>query len=526
MKQKRRLWAAVTAAAMLCGFAACSPRQETGKEAGSQPGDGALFADHPTIRLMISSHPSWPYNENWKIWQYFAQGAGAELDVRAIPHADYDTKVSLLMSTPEELPDLMHFTDKMMLDKYAMDGPFAAIDDNLDKLPNYTAFLDSLAETERQELLLQRTSGDGKIYCPPVYGTQTVSNLRTWMYRKDVFEKNGLTPPKTMEELYTVAKKLKELYPESYPFCCRTGLYMLEFMASEWKPYFGLQLYCDFNSGKWGYGAYDPTMKTIVEYFRTLCAEGLVPPDFLTIENKSWEALISTDRGFLMFEYLVRMDFFNKPNRVENPAYTWAPMAPPKGNTPEGQMKVQKTNVDFSGYVVCNGKDAGRMDNAFRLLDWMYSDEGSELLSWGRENETYEVTDGKKRFILPNEDSTPTVEYGVATSGLYQRMDPAAYEAQYTEEQIAAGREAVTYAEDHANPIMWLALNEEEQKRANELKLDIDTYASEMLSKFMLGQEELAGWDAFQKSLKQMGVEELISLYQTAYDRVATAKAS
>ena len=59
----------------------------------------------------------------------------------------------------------------------------------------------------------QRRSADGKIYSAPSYGSPTAfGNMRTWMYRKDIFEKHGLQPPETYEELYQVCKKLKELY--------------------------------------------------------------------------------------------------------------------------------------------------------------------------------------------------------------------------------------------------------------------------------------------------------------------------
>ena len=49
-------------------------------------------------------------------------------------------------------------------------------------------------------------------------------------------------------------------------------------------------------------------MKDMVEYYKKLVDNQLVPPDFLTIDTKSWEELMSTDRGFITNDYISRID--------------------------------------------------------------------------------------------------------------------------------------------------------------------------------------------------------------------------
>ncbi len=53
---------------------------------------------------------------------------------------------------------------------------------------------------------------DGKIYGLPMQ-----SQLLTMVYRKDLFDKNGLTPPTTFEEMRTDAKKLQDAEGMKYP---------------------------------------------------------------------------------------------------------------------------------------------------------------------------------------------------------------------------------------------------------------------------------------------------------------------
>lgn len=518
--RKIKASAIVLAAALFLG--GCTPKGEQGQSLSQVEGkDGKLFTQGTEINLTIGSHSSWPYNENWTVWKYFQEATGAQFNIQAIPGEDLNTKIPLMMATPEELPDLLHVIAKEAVDPHCMDGAFIPISDHLDQMPNYVKFFDSLPEEESKELMMQRKSGDGKIYFPPVYGTQEVVNLRSWMYRKDIFEKNGLGIPATLEEVYQVSKKLKELYPNSYPLCFRSGLDQIDVMGPMWKNDFNHTFYYDFREQKWRYGAAEEVMKDIIAFFHKMYDEQLVPPDFLTINSASWEALISTDRGFLMPEYLVRIDFFNLPARKENPDYTWAIMAPPKGDTAGGQSRIAKYNMDPSGYLVCNTGKQERIGNALKLLDWMYSDEGCELLSWGKENETYTVENGKKSFSNLVGDETPQSKYGFGTYGVYQRIETAAYSAIYTEEQNEQGKTAYTYTETNVNPVLWLSLNEEESKVRSELKDALINYTDEQISKFLLRQTPMSEWDVFQKNLRDMGVERMLGVYDEAYRRAA-----
>lgn len=512
---------ALSVIALTLSIVSCQSERNDPNPQGNLDRENLLFAEPTELSIAISTSSSWPYREDWKMWQYFREATGATFKITTIPALEMDTKVALMMADRKSLPDLLHLWNKLTVDTYAASGALIPLSTNLDKLPNYTAFWNTIPEEERNEIMAQRTSGDGEIYSAPVYGTQTVYNRRTWMYRKDIFEKHRLTPPKTYDELYQTAKKLKELYPESYPLCFRVGMMQLEVLAPSWKnDYYPLHPYYDFELNEWKYGVQDPILKDMIKYFLKLYNEGLVPPDYLKMNAKSWEELMSTDRGFMTLDYIVRIDFFNLSQRENNPEYTLALMAPPIPDVPTGRSKMMRTSPDFYGYTIPNtGREQG-IDNALKLVDWMYTDEAAEILSWGREGETYKIEDGKKKFILPAADAAPNATYGVGTYGVFQRIHEEAYEAIYSEEQVAACREAMQYIEPRVNPTFWLPLNEEEADRVNVLRPELSTYIEENISKFLLGQKPLSDWDSFQQGLKEMGSEELLAIYDTAYSRV------
>ncbi len=53
----------------------------------------------------------------------------------------------------------------------------------------------------------------------------------------------------------------------------------------------------------------------------------------------------------------------------------------------------------------------------------------------------------------------------------------------------------------------------------NKLVNDIGTYRDEMAAKFVAGQESLNNWDSYVNTFKKMNVDEVVKIYQTAYDR-------
>ena len=520
----RRIFAVLLSLALLIPIGACTrtdqPNQENTTQSGTQDNSGKLFPEPVTIKLAVGSHPSWPYDENWIMWDLFREKTGADLQVQAIPTSDMTTKVNLMMANPSEMPDMIFLIgDKATVNTHAAAGALVAISDYQDQMPNYTKFWNSLPEAEKNENMLLRVSGDGKIYFPPNYGIQTVGNTRAWLYRKDIFDKHGLETPETLDDMYDVAKKLKELYPDSYPVCMRSGLANLDLVGAQWQPQFTVNPYYDYDTDTWRYGVTEPVMKDIVEYFRRLVEEGLIPPDFLTIPAKSWEELVSTNRGFMMPEYLLRIDFFTEPAREMYPDFTLAVMEPPRANTPTGQNKIAKLDYELTGYVVCNTGDETRINNAIKLLDWMYSDEGCEFQSWGEEGKTYEMVNGEHKWLV-EEGESPYAKLGIGTPGLYQRVYTEANEALYSKEQGIQGEIARPYQEERISPFPIMDFSSDLVDERTQLYMEIDTYVDEQLSKFIQGQQPMSEWDHFQNELKEMGTDRLLELYTEMYKRL------
>ena len=516
----KKLIALTLAGIMLFALCACGSTGTTSGDVSYDIPEGKQIPDDAVLDITIASHPSWPYQENWAVWNYIRESIGGTLNVNAVPATDFSTKFPLIMAAPDTFPDLIGFQGKPSgFADYCEQGAFVALDDYAEFLPDYSKFWDGLPESD-QWMKDIRKSADGKVYYTPNYGMERYTNLRTWLYRKDIFDKHGLSVPETTEDLYNVSKKLKELYPDSYPLCMRTGLTNINVIGCSWKPNFHYGAYYDFENEKWCYGATEDTMLEIVEYLNRMVKEKLIPSDFLTINTSSWQELVSTNRGFIMPEYQIRIDFFNGIAREQMPEFNLTAMTPPRADNGVGINMNNKFNQDPTGYAVMNTGDEASIVNAMRYIDWFYSDEGSEILSWGKEGETYEVVDGKRRFIIENEAGNAQTLYGFKTTGTYARIDPACINASISEEQAATTDFIIGNIYPHLDPTLYLEFSADDSKTLADLNTSIDTYVRENLQKFIIGQRPLSEWETFRNEFSELPVTELLALYEKVYNNV------
>ncbi len=498
---------------MIFALAAC-----TGTQSGGVADTDPLTKDD-VISLLIPSSASWPINEDMKLFEYMAEGSGATLDVTPIPATDAVTKYPLLFAAREELPDIIAFQVVKEALPYAGAG-LVALDDMAEYMPNYNAWLDSLSEDQYAVSVNNRIASDGKVYYTPGTGREGTARMYAWLYREDVFKKHGLTVPTTYDELYEVCKKLKDIYPDSYPLCLRQGFSFINATGSSFDKWWETTEYYDFDDEEWRWGATEDTALEAITFYKKMVAEDLMPSNFGTMNATEWDELILTDRGFIFPTFQTRIDYFNQAAAANNPEFKLQAFAPPVANAENGMSMVTRGDIEMIGLSIPDTGKADKMANAAKFIDWMYTDEAMELLSWGKEGETYEVVNGKKQFITDDKGSAPNALYGFTLYGSFTRLDPESVYATQSE-TLAETRELVaSHTLPYHNPEMYLDFNDEEQKTIDIYNTACITYTDEMLTKFVLGQEPLSNFDVFVKTLEEMGVNEVLGAYESAYARI------
>ncbi|QHW34000.1 extracellular solute-binding protein [Paenibacillus rhizovicinus] len=460
-----------------------------------------------TFSFLDISHPSWPYDQNWLVWKLLKEKTGVSFKVE-VPSGLMADALSFAIASGD-LPDVMYTEDKSLADKYGQMGALANILDYTDIMPNFKQWMETYPNDTRNAI-----AADGKMYEFPNQGIGE-TNRMIWMYREDVFKKLNLSPPQNWDELYTVLQALKKAYPDSYPLSWRDGLaYLLNFGASFNTS---RDFYYDFDTQTWKYAPLDDNYKTMIQYLNKFYKEGLIPPDFLSIDTKQWQDLMSTDKAFITLDYIGRIDFYNTPLRQDNPDYNLLFMPPPEGVP--GSQKNAFTQFDQAGMMVASSSK--NVKDIMKYFDFLYSEEGKNMLSWGEEGKTYTVKDGKNVF---NPDYTTVADLrkktGLSTDGVYTWFDYDAHLSLSSKELASAYEEARKY--DSVQQPMP-SLTQAELDDTSVEMTSIQKFRDENVSKFILGTRSFGEWDKYAEDLKALGVDHVASIYKQAYERAMQA---
>ena len=87
--------------------------------------------------------------------------------------------------------------------------------------------------------------------------------------------------------------------------------------------------------------------------------EKLMPADFVTMNNSTWEEMVLTDKAFIMPHLQLRIDYFNQLAAQKNPGFKIQAMVPPVANAEKGVSMVERGDIEQIGFSI---PDTGRTD--------------------------------------------------------------------------------------------------------------------------------------------------------------------
>ena len=192
---------------------------------------------------------AWTSNENFSIDAFQKQYPDITVKWSNIGGgtAEY-TKVLTATSAGKGLPDVI-MSEYTFAPQFMEFGTFQPINKWVPQ---------SLYEKYFPAVTLKWTAMDGKIY-----GTPQDSGAMTMVYRKDIFDKYGLTVPKTWAEFQTDATKLHAADP-SVTMTTFAKNWILWPMGVVWQA--GGKLF-DYANGKWYIDFTNPTAKKVINYW-------------------------------------------------------------------------------------------------------------------------------------------------------------------------------------------------------------------------------------------------------------------
>ncbi|CAN7513086.1 extracellular solute-binding protein [Paenibacillus sp. LjRoot153] len=452
-----------------------------------------------TLRMLTDLSPAWPVKKDWAVWKWIKERTNITIN----QETQTGPESLALAIASGDMPDLMSVFPPDA-QKYGPQGAFLDLSKHLDKMPNLKAFLAS-----RPEVTQRITSPGGEMYHVLNDG-MGAGNQLVYFYRDDIFKKNNLQEPKTWDELYETAKKLKAQYPDSYPFVFRHGINTLKYFGPSFGVYPGF--FEDKATGKIKYGATDPGFKKMVEYLNRFYKEGLTPPDWLSMDYKAWTQFIATNKSFMTLQFIGQIEIMNQ--QLQNGAHLKF-MAPPVGYGSKGY--IPKADLEEYGFAVSS--KTKNLDAALRYLDFIYSKEGKDLLSWGKEGESFTVENGKRKFLpqfkTPNDLRK---ELGLMTTGAYGVVDFESSKSLSNENERFSFDEAAKYHFPVINALP--PLTSEEKSSISVIEDQLNKYYESSVAKFIMGETPMTEWDKFIGELNKIGAQKLIDTYQIGLDRL------
>ncbi|WP_133800938.1 extracellular solute-binding protein [Kribbella caucasensis] len=337
---------------------------------------------------------------NGEVQQAVEKLIGKKLKITWVPNAEYGDKTNVTLAS-DNIPDVMVVNEKGPgFVKAAEAGAFWDLTGKLDKYPN-------LKPADEQTAKNSMTNGK-------TYGIYRVRPLLRSgiVIRKDWLAKLGLKEPQTTEDLYAVAKAFTERDPDGNGKKDTYGLIVPKWPGNyaSASPYdvvetwFGAPNGWGERDGKLVPGFDTPEFLEANRWMRKWVTEGLINPDFATLDTANWNDPFVQGKGGMIIDVNVRatqlLDLFKEKTPKDFDKVTLV------GNLkrPDGQ----KFSYPFTGYnmVMAISKQHIRteeqLDQTLQTLDKLASKEGSILLTNGIEGRNFEV-DGE--FAVPiNQD--------------------------------------------------------------------------------------------------------------------------
>ncbi|MBQ4580373.1 MAG: hypothetical protein IJA83_06900 [Clostridia bacterium] len=430
--------------------------------------------------------------------------------------------------------------------KMYADGIIIELNDVIDKyMPNLKAILEA-----NPELANDLKNDDGQfLYFTTLNGMNTIEDVIgvTWwgpMLRKDWLENVGAEVPTTIEEWYDVLTLFKEGDPngngelDEIPLDGGAGAHMLFMGAYDIMS----GIYVDPITGKVGYGEYSDGYKAWLETMNKWYSEGLMQNVFVdetgaitdgaTVDENLYADLIGSWKGLSNYWEQRLPNLLTKNPNADFVAAPWVKDA--NGSVYSGYEAFGRLGTN----LVCISTDCDNVEAAARLIDTMYSEAGSILMTWGVEatekdadgnwiNGNWAYDENGKKYTVPwtweNVEYRGSIfprhfTYAMAHAN-FPRFGQSDYNAtSYSEMYVGASKIwadsdfSMTYPSAIALPV-------EEQAEVTTLSEDMAAYIAEMQYKFITGAEPLTNYDAYLEQLQKMGIETIIGYYQAAYDR-------
>ena len=563
MRRKALMKAAALgmAAVMTVGmFAGCGSGSDSGQgdsgssvelnDAGTYPivKDGTL--DMTIFTMSMPNVEDFATNDFTK---FMEEKTGIHMDFVTGGRDDWEEKLNMLLQS-DDYPDIIMGVSPNIAKYGVKEGIFIPLDDYLteENVPNYLNVMKDF------DLGVTRET-DGKIYSlADINDCYHCKYARKMWVNTYYLDQMGCEVPTTTDEFIDVCKKFLEMKPDGIAVAGANegwftrmqdwlmGAYTFVPAKSETlvvRDYVAL----DTDTSKGTCVAASDQYKEGLKFINELYEIGAIYDGDFTQTSEQMKTLINQeDEPVLFFTAGTISDAIDSAsnNELYRHYEAMAPIAGPDGT----RIAWTEPNYGVSSGAVCITDNCENVEAALRWIDFFYSETGDLCSQYGPDKGTDWVLDPEGKVGLNGEPA------------LYEVLNTYSAEAQNHDWQDVGIRVATEsyrlgqaveadvdpYSPDGLERLLFDATEElyepygantnivnlNELKITDEESTDVSTIAVEVEKAieensvaFMTGAKDIdAEWDTYIQDLDKAGLQTLLEMYQTAYDRSNSAE--
>lgn len=449
------------------------------------------------------------------------------------PSYTQQSEVFNLVVASGDLPDMIYYNWPTV-----PGGPAKYIDETIIKLnPLMDEHAPNIMQIykENPDWYKDAIMDDGtQYYIPYIRQDKFVAIAGGLQIRKDWLDYLGLKVPTTLNEYYDVMVAFRDGDPnkngqkDEIPLVF-TNTYVTS--PQDLLTAFGLRSLFYYEDGVVKAGPLQPAYKDYVETLARWYREGLINQDYLTTDIAKMDQMVTSNiAGSWYGMFMGTMGRYLDLMKPNDPNVSIA--AVPYFKAPNGKASnwwVASIGPQSTGMAITTG--CKHPVEALRWLDYHYSPEGQLLNSFGIEGVSYEMVDGKPKYLdhIINDPNGLPVTNSVAryTSTTYVFMGlfrSDAWRQVLNHPELGEALDTWGNSYDISTALPKISFTADESKEITSIINDATKYVDEITNKVIMGMEPISKIDEMVESLKKMGLERVVEIHQAAVDRYNARK--
>lgn len=462
-------------------------------------------------------------DEEMTYWVEMEARTGVHMDIQPAMYFTAQENFQLMIASGDWTDIIECVTD------YYIGGGGAAIAEEVilpldplmdEYMPNYKRVL----ENDEMFNFAVRTRENHEVYTAG-YLQEAKAQDRGLVIRQDWLDQVNMDIPETYDELHDVLTAFKGELGH------RGALWAQPTMTDCWEYGYNVSLWDTETQDRAvnvidGEVVYAPTSDQALAYVTMMnewYQEGLIWEDFLTGTSAAVEdsVVLNGTVGIWMSSYGVDQ-VGTYADAAPDPNFKLSPVPFTKQDR-EDTIHVKLAPSYMSGGASIS-KSCENVEIAARWIDYNYTEDGYLLNNYGIEGEG----------LAYDENGSPHISELYYTNPNYATVQCLVLYSRFGGPAVADVERENYYFTDVEKEIVSVwnqdfddlycypnvnILTTEESSELNAIYTDISVIMHESLVAFITGQKPLSEWDAYVKTIQDMGIDRYVEILQTAYDR-------